>query len=114
MGGAPGVEVRSLRLDSLVVSGQRLLVKLDLQGAEPQALLGLGELLPRVAGFLLEVSLGAGNYRMLSEKLGEWGFREYATLNELEDQGRVVEADKVFLREAELVGLGLGSADPGR
>lgn len=103
-----GVPVRAVRLDGLAVAGRRLLIKLDLQGAELHALRGIGDLLPRTAGFLLEVSFGpGGTYASLAALMAGWGFHEYATLNECEDDDRVVEADKVFLRTAVLSELGL-------
>lgn len=97
--GRPSFRVRALRLDDLDVRGRRVLVKLDLQGAEPQALDGGTELLARASAVLLEVSVGPeGSYEALRRKLEAQGFFEYSTLNELEVDGRVVEADKVFLR----------------
>jgi len=46
---APHWTVKALRLDEVPIFGQRLLVKLDLQGAEPTALEGMGELWSRSA-----------------------------------------------------------------
>ena len=92
-------EVEAVRLDSLPISGERLLVKLDLQGAESEALEGMGTLWERSAGVLLEVSIGnGGTYERLREMLSHRGFFEYCTTNELEIDGRVVEADKLWLR----------------
>lgn len=91
--------VDAVRLDSLQIFGARLLLKLDLQGAEIAALQGMGALWGRCAAVLSEVSLGAeGNYDELRRVLAEHGFREYSTLNELEANGRIVEADKLWLR----------------
>ena len=91
--------VRALRLDELQVAGSNVLVKLDLQGAEPQALCGMERLWDRCKALLLEVSLGpSGDYESLRADLTRRGFREYATLNEFEVDGRVVEADKVWVR----------------
>jgi FkbM family methyltransferase len=90
--------VRAVRLDELPVAGRRLLVKLDLQGAELQALAGMGELWTRCAGLLLEVSYGAsGTYETLRTMLHEKGFREAATFNELVEAGLPVEADKLWV-----------------
>jgi FkbM family methyltransferase len=104
---APGVPerpawiVETVRLDQLPLSGQRLLVKLDLQGAEPQAIEGMGELWDRCFGLLLEVSLGEqGTYEPLRARLAAQGLFEAATFNELEAEGRVVEADKLWLRRS--------------
>lgn len=92
-------EVSAVRLDELLVAGSNVLVKLDLQGAEPQALSGMDGLWGRCHALLLEVSLGPnGDYEPLRANLARRGFREYATLNELEVGGLVVEADKVFVR----------------
>lgn len=95
----PAWEVDAVRLDSLPIAGARLLVKLDLQGAEFEALSGMGELWKRCAGLLLEVSIGAGgSYEKMRELLSTHGFHEYSTTNELEVDGRVTEADKLWLR----------------
>ena len=101
---SPLWEVAAERLDALPISGKRLLVKLDLQGAEMSALAGMGALWERTAAVLLEVSFGSeGTYIPLSRLLAEEGFVEYSTTNELEVGGRVVEADKIWLR-ADLAG----------
>ena len=95
----PAWEVDAVRLDSLAISGSRLLVKLDLQGAEFEALEGMGELWERCAGLLLEVSIGkGGTYERMRALLSARGFQEYSTTNELEVAGRVTEADKFWLR----------------
>jgi FkbM family methyltransferase len=97
--GAATLEVAAVRLDSLAISGSRLLIKLDLQGAEPIALEGMGAFWQRCAGILLEVSIGAGGtYESLRAMLSQHGFEEYSTTNELTADGRVVEADKLWLR----------------
>jgi FkbM family methyltransferase len=91
--------VATMRLDQLSVPGRRVLVKLDLQGAEPQALEGMGELWQRCAGLLLEVSYGNhGSYEAIRSLVAARGFFEAATLNELESEDGVVEADKLWLR----------------
>ena len=91
--------VDAMRLDSLPVSGSRVLIKLDLQGAEFEALEGMGELWNRCAGLLIEVSIGPdGTYEKMRALLFERGFYEYSTTNELAVDGRVLEADKLWLR----------------
>ncbi len=96
---SPIWEVAAERLDALPIRGNRLLLKLDLQGAELSALAGMGALWERTAAILLEVSFGKdGTYIPLSGLLAEKGFVEYSTTNEIEVGGRVVEADKIWLR----------------
>jgi FkbM family methyltransferase len=95
----PSWDVDTVRLDALDIPGDRILVKLDLQGAEPEALEGMGPLWPRCAALLLEVSYGpSGSYEPLRELLAARGFEEAATLNELEEDGLPLEADKLFVR----------------
>lgn len=97
--GSPSWEVDTVRLDEIGVHGERILVKLDLQGAEAEALEGMGSLWPRCAAILLEVTYGpSGSYEPLRSLLAAHGFAEAATLNELEDDGLPLEADKVFVR----------------
>ena len=97
--GAPSWTVSTVRLDQLPLTGKRILLKLDLQGAEPAALEGLGVMWDHLAGVLLEVSYDAqGTYEPLRALLGQRGFREAATFNELEVNDRVIEADKIWLR----------------
>jgi FkbM family methyltransferase len=90
--------VPTIRLDQLAVQGSRLLVKLDLQGCEMTALAGMGSLWSRCSGLLLEVSFGPnGTYSPIAALLADSGYREYSTVNELFVDGRVVEADKLWL-----------------
>jgi len=98
-GGRPRWTVKTVRLDQLPLSGWNILLKLDLQGAEEAAIEGLGEMWNRLAAILLEVSYGpGGTYEKLRKLLSTHGFAEAATFNELEEQGRVVEADKLWIR----------------
>jgi FkbM family methyltransferase len=91
--------VNTVRLDQLPLTGEHILLKLDLQGAEEAALEGLGAMWSRLTGILLEVSYGpSATYESLRELLISHGFREAATFNELEIGDGVVEADKLFLR----------------
>lgn len=93
------VEVDAVRLDELPIRGNRLLVKLDLQGAEPVALEALGDLERRCEGFLLEVSLRPdGNYHKLDEYFRAKGFRQFASVNELFEGDVQVEADILWMR----------------
>lgn len=98
--GHPTWRVPTVRLDGLGISASHLLVKLDLQGAEPVALEGMGELWERCFGLLLEVSYGQdGTYEPLRSLVAERGFAEAATLSELETEDGVIEADKLFVRQ---------------
>ena len=73
--GRPSWDVETVRLDGIDVPGVRILVKLDLQGAEAEALEGMGDLWPRCAAVLLEVSYGpAGTYEPLRSLLAAHGF----------------------------------------
>jgi hypothetical protein len=101
---APGNEgtcrfsVATVRLDQLSLTGKRILLKLDLQGAEAVALEGLGEKWNQVEALILEVTYGpCGSYELLAERLSRRGFVEAATLNELEVGGLGVEADKLWI-----------------
>jgi FkbM family methyltransferase len=97
--GRPGWSVTLTRLDELAIDGARILIKLDLQGAEPQALEGMGALWDRCAGLLVEVSYGEhGSYEKIRALLAARGFFEAATFNELETDAGIVEADKLWLR----------------
>jgi FkbM family methyltransferase len=95
---APTWRVAATRLADLPVRGDNIFIKLDLQGAELQALEGMGSLWQRCGGLLLEVSYGeGGTYEPLRALLAEHGFYEAATFNELEADTRVIEADKLWL-----------------
>lgn len=97
--GRPSWDVDAVRLDEIGIPGERILLKLDLQGAEAEALEGVGSLWPRCAAVLLEVSYGSsGSYESLRALLEARGFAEAGTLNELEEGGLPIEADKLFVR----------------
>jgi hypothetical protein len=91
--------VPTTRLDDVPVRGERILLKLDLQGAELRAFSGAEKLLGRCAAVLCEVSLGEhGTYEPIREFLGARGFREAGTFNELQENGTVLEGDKLWVR----------------
>jgi FkbM family methyltransferase len=91
--------VSSITLQDLEIAGERILVKLDLQGAEPIALEAMGSLWERCAGVLSEVTLGpSGTHEALNRILRERGFREFSTINQLPLGGGRWEADKLWLR----------------
>ena len=92
-------EVDAVRLDSLALKGSRILIKLDLQGAEAMALEGMGALWDRTAALLLEMPVGPSKpSAKLEEMLRARGYFDYSTTNEIVESGRVVEADKLWLR----------------
>jgi FkbM family methyltransferase len=99
--GLPHWDVDAIRLEDLEIPGTRILVKLDLQGAEMAALDGMGDLWDRCAALHLEVSYGEkGNYESIRRFLAEQGYVEAATLNELEGPHRPLEADKLWVRDS--------------
>lgn len=95
----PTQQVDAVRLDSIPITGNRLFVKLDLQGAEPEALEGMGALWERCAMVQLEADLApGGNYPALRALLAERNFVEYAIVNQLFVDNLVTEADVIWLR----------------
>jgi len=97
--GAPTWQVDAIRLEDIEIAGDRLLIKLDLQGAEREALEGMGSLWLRCRGLILEVGYGeTGSYEELRELLRERGFFESATFNELDGSAGAIEADKLWER----------------
>ena len=94
-------EVATIRLEDISVQGRKILLKLDLQGAEIEAFKGIHRLWNRIDAVLSEVSIGpSGNYEEIRAFLSEKGFCETSTFNELEKDGLVVEADKLWARTA--------------
>ena len=92
-------DVDAVRLDELKITGRRILIKLDLQGAESIALEGMGALWERTAALLLEMPVGPSDpSAKLEQLLHERGFFAYSTTNEFLEDDRVVEADKLWLR----------------
>lgn len=93
--------VRTLRLDELSIEGHRILLKLDLQGAELEALAGLERAWSRVAAVLVETRYGpGGSLARLAEILESRDFYEAATFNELDVEGLPIEGDKLWLRRS--------------
>jgi FkbM family methyltransferase len=99
--GTPRWEVDAVRLGDLEIPGVKILVKLDLQGAELTALEGMGSLWDRCAGFHVEVSYGeGGSYEPIRRLLATKGFVESATFNELDGPHRTIEGDKLWQRRS--------------
>jgi FkbM family methyltransferase len=97
----PSWKVNTLRLDAVPVSGQRILVKLDLQGAELEALSGLGSLWERCQGFIIETRMGPqGNFQALQELFEGRGFTNHGTINQLYEGDMLTEVDQVWIRHA--------------
>ena len=98
----PGASAR-VRLDELGVSGRPAAGQAGPPGRRARGPRGHGGLWDRCAGLLLEVSYGErGTHETLSALLRQRGFVEAATLNELETENGVVEADKLFLPRGRL------------
>ena len=97
---APAWEVNAVRLDALGIDGRRVFVKLDLQGAEKEALEGAEGVWGQCEAFLLEVSYGpGGTYEEIRAWMKDHGFVEAATFNELDGAKLPLEADKLFVRD---------------
>ncbi|MDR0533002.1 MAG: FkbM family methyltransferase [Verrucomicrobiales bacterium] len=96
----PSFKVLAKRLDQIPIQGSNLFIKLDLQGAEPQALEGMGNMWSRCVLIQMEVSIGInGNYELLRELLQKNDFYEYATVNHLITNGIVQESDKIWIKK---------------
>lgn len=102
------IEVPVRRLDGLedLPAGDRLFVKLDLQGGEWAALDGAGGLLPRVAGWQVEMALvplyeGERPWREVVARLEAMGFALHLLIPGYYERrlGRQVQVDGVFYRE---------------
>jgi FkbM family methyltransferase len=92
-------DVDAVRLCDLPIRGQRLLIKLDLQGAEAEALEGLGDLESRCAAFLVEVALPPANeFQKFDEFFSSRGFVQFGSVNELFYGDKQVEADIIWVK----------------
>jgi FkbM family methyltransferase len=99
-GGRQVAQVDAVRLCDLEIRGERLLIKLDLQGAEMSALHGLGDLEKRCAGFLLEVSLPpGGTFTEINQFLASKNYVLFASVNELFSTDRQIEADMLWINQ---------------
>jgi FkbM family methyltransferase len=97
----PSWKVKTLRLDAISIPGRKLLIKLDLQGAELDALSGMGSLWERCAGFVIETRMGpSGNARALQDLFESKGFSSHGTLNQFYEGDTLTEVDQVWVRPA--------------
>ena len=92
--------------DGYLRPDDRVLLKLDTQGFEPQILAGAAGLIPRLAGIQLEMSLvpiyqGERNFRDLLDHLAAAGFAPYLFLPGYFERklARQLQIDGVFMRE---------------
>ena len=99
-------EVATLRLDAADVrAGDRILLKLDVQGQEPQALAGAAGILDRVVLIececpLVPIYAGQGGFSELLDAFAALGFTPVGVHNNwVRQDGRAVDAD-VFLTRA--------------
>ena len=107
--GSETVDLRTL--DSLapqfVSRGERLFLKLDVQGFEYRVLSGAERLLPQVIGIQLELSLvplyeGESLFHPMLHEMEARGFEPWALVPGLTDSnsGRLLQLDAVFFRHA--------------
>jgi FkbM family methyltransferase len=85
----------------------RIFLKIDTQGFEPQVLAGAGSLMARLCGLQLEMSLvpcyeGEVGFREMQDKLAAAGFEPYLFIPGYFERklGRQLQLDGVFMREA--------------
>ncbi|MFI7013080.1 FkbM family methyltransferase [Streptomyces sp. NPDC050164] len=90
----------------VVSQGDRVFLKLDVQGGEKQALVGAGERLSQCVGVQLEISFlplyeGGMLYREALDWVGEWGFTPAYVLPGFTDPrtGQMYQCDVVSFRE---------------
>jgi FkbM family methyltransferase len=83
----------------------RIFLKIDTQGFEPQVLAGAGGLLPRLSGLQLEMSLvpcyeGEVGFRAMLDRLAAAGFEPYLFIPGYFERklGRQLQLDGVFMR----------------
>jgi len=93
-------KVKTISLKDIVPAARRVLVKMDLQGADWIVLQSIPDTLwSRLDGLIIEVSVGAnGNFEKIRKLLESKNFHETSTLHELEQDGQVIEADKLWIR----------------
>jgi FkbM family methyltransferase len=99
----PSWKVKTLRLDAVPITGRKILIKLDLQGAEIAALSGMGSLWERCDGLIIETRMGPrGDFRVFQEMLEARGYSNHGTLNQFYEGDVLVEVDQVWVRHGPL------------
>jgi FkbM family methyltransferase len=90
-----------------LTSEDRIILKIDTQGFEPQVLAGAGSLMARLCGLQLEMSLvpcyeGEVGFREMQGRLAAAGFEPYLFIPGYFERklGRQLQLDGVFMREA--------------
>jgi hypothetical protein len=90
-----------------LVPDDRIFLKVDTQGYEPQVLSGAGGLLERLCGVQLEMSLvacyeGEVGFRAMIDHMGQAGFEPYLFIPGYFERklGRQLQLDGVFMRAA--------------
>ncbi len=93
-------KVQAIRLCDLPIRGNRLLIKLDLQGAERVALEALGDMEKRCAGFLLEVSLSPRDtFEDINRLLLSKNYILFASVNEFFSGNWQIESDILWIKK---------------
>jgi len=110
--GSAGTEVQKAKLQTLnsffpksIQATDQIFLKIDVQGYEPQVLLGADKILPLVKILQIELSLvplydGAPDYKEVICKLEEMGFQLFSLLPGFSDPqtGQLYQMDGLFIR----------------
>jgi hypothetical protein len=90
-----------------VAPEDRIFLKIDTQGFEPKVMAGAGDLLARLCGVQLEMSLvpcyeGEVGYREMIDRLATAGFEPYLFIPGYFERklGRQLQLDGVFMRSS--------------
>jgi FkbM family methyltransferase len=110
--GSAGTEVQKAKLQTLdsffpesIQPTDHIFLKIDVQGYEPQVLLGAGKVLPFVKILQIELSLvplydGAPDYKEVIKRIEEMGFQLFSLLPGFSDSetGQLYQMDGLFIR----------------